>query len=202
MHDAVSLRPGDAGRRARASRSSRPLRCRPGYTTPSPIVNTATVSSAATDLEPGQQHRDDQHAGCSAQGRPLDLEGPATAAQPGRQPGLRHRRHESRAERCPERDGRGSDAGGLDVRQQCRRLHDGVPLLPGADSRRSEPRDSRRTFLIPSSYTGPDPIVNTATVSSTATDPDLTNNSATATTGGRPAVHDQCGDHEGGTRPA
>ena len=35
---------------------------------------------------------------------------------------------------------------------------------------------------MPSSYTGPDPIVNTATVSSTATDPDLTNNSATATT--------------------
>ena len=37
-------------------------------------------------------------------------------------------------------------------------------------------------FLIPSSYTGPDPIVNTATVTSTATDPDLTNNSATAST--------------------
>ena len=35
---------------------------------------------------------------------------------------------------------------------------------------------------MPSGYTGPDPIVNTATVSSTATDPDLTNNSATATT--------------------
>jgi uncharacterized repeat protein (TIGR01451 family) len=38
------------------------------------------------------------------------------------------------------------------------------------------------TFFVPSGYTGPDPIVNTATVSSTATDPDMTNNSATATT--------------------
>ena len=38
------------------------------------------------------------------------------------------------------------------------------------------------TFLVPPSYTGPDPIVNTATVSSTAIDPDPTNNTATATT--------------------
>ena len=38
------------------------------------------------------------------------------------------------------------------------------------------------TFLVPSGYTGPDPVVNTATVSSTAADPDLTNNSAIATT--------------------
>ena len=38
------------------------------------------------------------------------------------------------------------------------------------------------TFLVPSSYTGPDPIVNTATVSGTAADADPTNNSATATT--------------------
>ncbi len=37
-------------------------------------------------------------------------------------------------------------------------------------------------FLVPSGYAGPDPIVNVATVSSAASDPDLTNNSATATT--------------------
>ena len=38
------------------------------------------------------------------------------------------------------------------------------------------------TFDVPSGYTAPAPIVNTATVSSTATDPDTTNNSATAST--------------------
>ena len=43
-------------------------------------------------------------------------------------------------------------------------------------------RSITTTFLVPSGYTGPDPIVNTATVSSTAADPDPANNSATATT--------------------
>ena len=43
-------------------------------------------------------------------------------------------------------------------------------------------RQITTTFLVPSGYTGPDSVVNTATVSSTATDPDPGNNSATATT--------------------
>ena len=38
------------------------------------------------------------------------------------------------------------------------------------------------TFLVPSGYSGPDPVVNTATVCGPAADPDLANNSATATT--------------------
>ena len=43
------------------------------------------------------------------------------------------------------------------------------------------------TFEVPSGYTAPDPIVNTATVSSPATDPVTANNSATAST---PLVRD------------
>jgi uncharacterized repeat protein (TIGR01451 family) len=43
-------------------------------------------------------------------------------------------------------------------------------------------------FAVPSNYAGPDPIVNTATVSSTAIDPDPVNNTATATTALGPAV--------------
>ena len=38
------------------------------------------------------------------------------------------------------------------------------------------------TFIVPPGYTAPAPIVNTATVSSAATDPDTTNNSATLST--------------------
>ena len=57
-----------------------------GYTTPNPIVNTASVSSAGHRSRPGEQLRDGHHAGCSAQSRSRDHQGPATAAQPGRQP--------------------------------------------------------------------------------------------------------------------
>jgi uncharacterized repeat protein (TIGR01451 family) len=45
-----------------------------------------------------------------------------------------------------------------------------------------QPGESRTivaTFAVPPDYAGPDPVVNTATVSTTATDPNLANNSAT-----------------------
>ena len=54
------------------------------------------------------------------------------------------------------------------------------------------------TFLVPSGYTGPDPIVNTATVNSTAIDPDLDQQLGNGHDFGRAVVHRQCRDLEGG----
>ena len=56
------------------------------YTTPNPIVNTATVISQANDSVLLEQLRDDHHAVGPPQSGSRDHERPASAAQRGRQP--------------------------------------------------------------------------------------------------------------------
>ena len=80
-----------------------------------------------------------------------------------------------------ERHARRPDASGPDVRLERRGLHDGVPVCP-----RHVPTGTTRTitatFAVPSGYTTPNPIANTATVSSLTPDAATGNNSATTTT--------------------
>jgi uncharacterized repeat protein (TIGR01451 family) len=152
-----------------------------GYTTPNPIVNTATVSTTATDPDPT-----DNTATASTtlgppradlaitKGRPLRRslgafltygivvtnQGPSDAASV------------VVADPTPAGLTFVSNAGACTTAFPC-----ALGSIPAGQS-----RTITSTYLVPSNYTGPDPILNTATASSTATDPDLTNNADTAST--------------------
>ncbi len=76
-----------------------------------------------------------------------------------------------------------------DVCRERRELHDGVSLQSRHGAHRGDTHVTA-TFAIPSGYTTPDPIANTATVSSTTPDAASGNNSATATTSLAAAVTD------------
>ncbi len=152
-----------------------------GYTTPNPIVNTATVSSPTTDPTPGNNTattttplappRADLGI---TKGRPLrrslgatlDYDIVVTNHGPSDAPSV------TVTDPTPVGLTFVSNAGDCTTAFPC-----SLEVIPAGQS-----RVIHAQFLIPSSYTGPDPIVNTATVSSTATDPDLANNAATATT--------------------
>ena len=152
-----------------------------GYTTPNPIVNTATVSSQATepDLTDNTATVNTMLAPPTAdlaiaKGRPLRMRlganltynivvtnhGPSDAP------------NATVADPTPVGLMFVSNSGACTTAFPC-----SLGPLPVGQS-----RTIASTFLVPSGYAGPDPIVNMATVSSTAFDPDLTNNAATAET--------------------
>ncbi len=152
-----------------------------GYTTPNPIVNTATVSSqtndpnstnnSATSTTPIGPPRADL---AITKGRPvrrelganLDYAIVVTNHGPSDVPDA------TVADPTPAGLTFISNIGACATAYPC-----ALGPIPAGQSRMIT-----TTFLVPSGYTGPDPVVNTATVSSTAADPDLTNNSAIATT--------------------
>ena len=153
----------------------------PSYTIPNPIVNAATVSSQATepDLTDNTDTVNTMLAPPTAdlaiaKGRPLRMRlganltynivvtnhGPSDAP------------NATVADPTPVGLTFVSNAGACTTAFPC-----SLGPLPVGQS-----RTIASTFLVPSDYAGPDPIVNMATVSSTAFDPDLTNNAATAET--------------------
>jgi uncharacterized repeat protein (TIGR01451 family) len=149
------------------------------YTTPNPITNTATVSSAAIDPDPASNTatvtttlapRVDL---AITKGRPLQRSLGAnltytivvTNHGPSDAPNARV------DDPTPPGLTFVSNAGACTTTFPC----DLGPLPVG------QSRTITATFFVPSNYAGPDPITNTATVSSTAPDP-VANNTATATT--------------------
>ena len=110
-----------------------------------------------------RSRRQDRRA--SRRGRPLLLRG----------------RDERRAQRGLRSHRGRRDAAGSHVREHHRRVHDAVSLRPRDAGRRPE-RADHRDIRGPRLLLTPNPIVNTASVSSQANEPDLSNNSATTTT--------------------
>ena len=151
-----------------------------GYTTPNPIANTATVSSDAADPDLSNNTatitttlapRADL---AITKGRPLQrsLGANLTYTIVVTNNGPSDAPDATVADPTPTGLTFVSNASACTTAFPC-----SLGPLPVGQS-----RTITTTFLVPSNYAGPDPIVNTATVSSTATDPDLTNNSATAAT--------------------
>ena len=79
---------------------------------------------------------------------------------------------------------------GADVRVERRRVRDRLPVRARHPGTRRRANDRYDVNAIPSGYVSPDPIVNTATVSSTTPDPAAANNISTATTALGDAVTD------------
>ena len=150
------------------------------YTTPNPIVNTATVSSAAADPDLNNNTATSSttvapRADLSiTKGRPLrrSLGANLTYTIVVTNHGPSDAPNATVVDPTPAGLTFVSNSGACTTAFPC-----SLGPIPAGQS-----RTITTTFLVPSSYAGPDPIVNTATVSSTAPDPDLTNNSATATT--------------------
>jgi uncharacterized repeat protein (TIGR01451 family) len=152
-----------------------------GYSGPNPIVNTATVSSAATDPDPTNNA-----ASASTivsppradlgivKGRPLRRSAGASLdyAIVVTNHGPSDAPNATAADPTPAGLTFVSNGGACTTAFPC-----SLGPIPAGQSRTITTR-----FLVPSNYAGPDPIVNTATVSTTALDPDPANNSATATT--------------------
>jgi uncharacterized repeat protein (TIGR01451 family) len=151
------------------------------YTTPSPIVNTATVSSALPELDPSN---DTATATTTVLTPSADLA--ITKGAPLRRSlganleytiivtnnGPSDAPNATITDPTPTGLTFVSNSGACTTAFPC-----SLGPLPAGQS-----RIITTTFFVPSSYAGPDPIVNMATVSSTAFDPDLSNNSATAST--------------------
>ena len=152
-----------------------------GYTTPNPIVNTASVSSqtndpnsannSATSTTPIGPSRADLAITKSRPvrrglGATLDYTIVVTNHGPSDAPDA------TVADPTPAGLTFVSNTGACITTFPC-----ALGPIPAGQSRMIT-----TNFLVPSGYTGPDPIVNTATVSSTATDPDPGNNAATAST--------------------
>ena len=99
-----------------------------------------------------------------------------------RQPArLHHHRHQQRAVGRRERRRARSDAGGIDVGVDHRRLHDGFPVHARRGAGQRHP-DHHRDLHRPLDYGGPSPIENVTDASSTTFDPNTANNTATAET--------------------
>ena len=152
-----------------------------GYTTPNPIVNTASVSSPTSDPDPTNNS-----ASSTTPLGPSRADLAITKSRPVRR-GLgatldytivvtNHGPSDAPDATVADPTPAGltfvSNTGACTTTFPC-----ALGPIPAGQSRMIA-----TNFLVPSGYTGPDPIVNTATVSSTATDPDPGNNAATAST--------------------
>ena len=153
----------------------------PSYAAPNPIVNSVTVGSAVSDPDPTNNTANATIAVTPAladlaiiKGRPLrrslganlEYSVVVTNRGPSDAPSV------TVTDPTPTGLTFVSNSGACTTAFPC-----ALGPIPAGQS-----RTITTTFLVPSSYTGPDPIVNTATVTGTAIDPDLTNNAATTTT--------------------
>ena len=116
----------------------------------------------------GQQHGDHFGAADARRRSPDHQGGPGSTRWPGRIR-LHDHRDECGTIGCYQRHARPTHASRPDVCRERRGLHDGLPVRP----RHAAPGATRTitaTFAIPSGYTTPNPIANTATVSSPTPD--------------------------------
>ena len=150
------------------------------YTTPNPIVNTASVATATTDPVPANNSATVQTAVALQADLAITKTGPASVV-----PGTNvvytitvTNAGPSARRAC----GHGRDADGADLCVEHRRLPDGLPVRArdGA-GRRAAARD-HGDLRGAGDYTTPDPIVNTAMVATATTDPVPGNNTATVQT--------------------
>ena len=128
------------------------------------LDNTATVTAGAGQSDPnnGQQQATDTNTPAQADVT-ITKTGPA-GSDAGRDADL----HPHGEQQRPRTGGRGvgerSDAGGPDVRVERGRVHDQRSRARSATSRQATTRTITSTYQLPSNYTSPNPIVNTATV--------------------------------------
>ncbi|MBI5506042.1 MAG: DUF11 domain-containing protein [Deltaproteobacteria bacterium] len=150
------------------------------YTTPDPIVNTATVSSAASDPVPGDNSSTSSTPVSASADLSIVKTGPASATTGTNlvytvtvtNNGTSDAAAVSVADPTPAGLSFVSNAGDCTTAYPCAL----GTVASGAT------RTITTTYLVPSAYTTPDPIQNTASVSSSTTDPASGNNSSTSST--------------------
>ena len=150
------------------------------YTTPSPIVNTATVSSSTTDPDPGNNSQASSTPVSPRADLSITKTGPASVTA-----------GTNIVYTVTVTNSGSSDAADVSVADP---TPTGLVLVSNTGDCLTDypcvlgtvPSGATRTitstFAVPASYTSPDPIVNTATVSSTTTDPVAANNTSTSST--------------------
>ena len=134
------------------------------------------------DRSAADQQQRHGHGGGHRVGRRGDHEDRAGVGGAGHERGLHDHGDECRAVGRGERGGHRRDARRADLCVEHRRLRDGLPVRAGDGAGGRAARVITATFAVPATYTTPDPIVNTATVTTATPDPVAANNTATVQT--------------------
>ena len=154
----------------------------PGYTTPDPIANTATVSSSTTDPDPGNNtSTETTPLGSDTADLAVTKLGP-TQALPGDDVSYTitvTNNGPATATGVLLDDPTPADLTFVSATAPCA---SGFPCALG-DILLNDSVIVSVTFNIPPGYAGADPVVNTATAAANEPDPDPTNNTASAVTG-------------------